>query len=149
MKNNEIGIKYFATNRSMEDLGRDYATDDRLKLRTSGYYWVDMVAYMGHYLGTVESDTLDKRNIVKKPEEKVFDRFLGKDSVKRVVICVHGFNVHLHDSYTWFRILISSMRRTQRDNTDGLGDTYGDLMVTHPATRRIASAWTIRVTQTR
>ena len=133
MKNNEIGIKYFATNRSMEDLGRDYTTEDHLKLRTSGYYWVDMVAYMGHYFGTVESDTLDKRNIVRKPDEKVFDRFLACDSVKRVVICVHGFNVHLYDSYTWFRILVSSMRRTKRPDTGNPDDTYGDLMVTHPS----------------
>jgi len=132
MRRDEIGIKYFATNRSMENLGRDYDVEARQKLRSSGYYWVDMVAYMGHYLGTVESDTLDERNIVERSDDKVFDRYLADDSVKRVVVCVHGFNVHLHDAYTWYRILVSSMRRVERSNKDGLGDTYGDLMVTHP-----------------
>ena len=132
MDHHEIGIKYFATNRSMENLGRDYARRERRQLRSSGYYWVDMVAYMGHYLGTVESDTLDRRNIEKNANQKVFDRFLAKPSVGRVVVCVHGFNVNLNDAYTWFRILVNSMRRTSRDQDDDLGRSYSDLIVTHP-----------------
>ena len=121
-----MAIRYFATNRSLTDLGRAVsARNRRLQLQRGGYYFVDMNRYMAHYLGEVEADTMPVEAIVGNDREAtgssadvIFgDNFLRHPKVGRVVVCVHGFNVELFEAFTWFRILTDSMR-----HVNGIGE---------------------------
>ncbi len=128
-----MAIRYFATNRDLTNLGRavsDYR--DRLRLQRGGYYFVDMVKYMAYYLGEVETETVPigaivgrDHNEVEPSKHPIFGAdFLKDPKVKRIVVCVHGFNVELFEAFTWFRILTDSMRHLK-----GIGER----IVTDPA----------------
>ncbi|HSD34732.1 MAG TPA: alpha/beta hydrolase [Alphaproteobacteria bacterium] len=85
--------------------------DLRIKLQRGGYYFVDMSRYMPFYFGEVDTATMPLDAIVEESERTVFDSFLAKPQIGRVVICVHGFNVHLHAADGWYRILTETMRK--------------------------------------
>ncbi len=129
------GLQFFATNRAMETLGALAEIDDdlirhapnederrklvaamdearkaRLSLQRGGYYFVDMDKYMSYYLAQVEGGTMPPEAVVNNSGAEVFDPLLAKPSVGRVVVCVHGFNVDLHEAYTWYRVLTDTMR---------------------------------------
>lgn len=101
------GIRYFATNRDMETLQQ--VRGDRLSLWSGGYYFVDMARYVPHYMETVQSRTLPGHCIVSNSDDRVFREFLCHPKVGAVAICVHGFNVHLHEAYFWFRTLTDTL----------------------------------------
>ena len=114
-----VGLRYFATNREMEHLGRRAAEpedaaatrDLRIKLQRGGYYFVDMDRYMPFYFGEVDATTMPVDAIIEDSEKTVFNEFLANPQIGRVVICVHGFNVHLHAADGWYRILTETMRK--------------------------------------
>ena len=106
-----MALRYFATNRDMENLGRRVERKKRKSLETGGYYFVDMRTYMDFYLGEVDSDQMPPGALVESSQKDIFGTaFLGHESVKRVVVCVHGFNVELFEAFTWFRVLTDTMR---------------------------------------
>jgi esterase/lipase superfamily enzyme len=105
-----MSIRYFATNRDCENLGRDFSRDERIKLQKGGYHFVDMEAYMSYYLSEVEAKTMPQGVIVKDSQGEVFDNFLNNKKVGSVIICVHGFSVHFHDAQTWYSILTDTLR---------------------------------------
>lgn len=101
------GIRYFAINRDMETLQQ--LRGDRLSLWSGGYYFVDMARYVPHYMETVQSRTLPGHCVVASSDDTVFREFLCHPKVGAVAICVHGFNVHLHEAYFWFRTLTDTL----------------------------------------
>jgi esterase/lipase superfamily enzyme len=111
-----MSIRYFATNRDCENLGRDFSRDERINLQKGGYHFVDMEAYMSYYLSEVEAKTMPRGVIVEKSQEDVFGNFLNNEKVGSVVICVHGFSVHFHDAQTWYGILTDALRHTKSLN---------------------------------
>ena len=115
-------LKYFATNRDMDKLGRVVdKTHKRHKLSRGGYYFVDMEKYMSFYLGTTDADEMPTGAIV--TDSKAVDDFVGDPRVGSIVVCVHGFNVKLFEAYTWFRVLTDTMKHL----TD-----VGDKVITTP-----------------
>ncbi len=131
----DSGLRYFATNREMEHLGRiakeikkeeiaargvtdarspdikkENARDLRLDLQKGGYYFVDMAKYMAFYFGEVDTTRMPADAIVADSHDAVFSRFLDNDRIGRVVVCVHGFNVHLNAAHQWFRIFSDTIR---------------------------------------
>jgi hypothetical protein len=113
------GLYFFATNREMEHLGRrvrevpkgDDPRELRIRLQKGGYYFVNMASYMAFYFGEVDTTTMPTDAIVLKSQTEVFDQFLSNPKIGRVVVCVHGFNVHLYASHNWYRVLTDTMRR--------------------------------------
>ncbi len=65
-----MSIRYFATNRDCENLGREFSRGERLGLQKGGYHFVDMEAYMSYYLSEVEAKTMPQSVIVNKSQEK-------------------------------------------------------------------------------
>ena len=123
--------QFFATNRALENLGRildpdQQGRDRRHKLSRGGHYFVDMHRYMRYYLGTTDADRMPRRAIVSDSPVTVFEEFLSDDRIGSVVVCVHGFNVELHEAFTWFRILTDTLKNLR--GTDGAG--IGDRVVT-------------------
>ena len=117
-------LKYFATNRDMDKLGRAVKeTSDRHKLSRGGYYFVDMEKYMRFYLGTTDADEMPKGAVVANSKAEVFDSFLSDPKIGSIVVCVHGFNVKLFEAFTWFRVLTDTMKH--------LND-IGDRVITTP-----------------
>jgi hypothetical protein len=117
-KMNGNGIRFFATNREMEHLGNRLPTaedgsarDLRIRLQQGGYYFVDMAKYMPYYFGEVDAGTMPIDAIVASSERDVFADFLANPKIGRVVVCVHGFNVHLFESHIWFRVLAETISR--------------------------------------
>lgn len=108
-----MSMRYFATNRDCENLGRDFSRDERINLQKGGYHFVDMEAYMSYYLSEVDSKTMPRGVVVEKSQEDVFDNFLNNEKVGSVVICVHGFSVHFHDAQTWYGILTDTLKHTE------------------------------------
>lgn len=133
----DSGLRYFATNREMEHLGRiakeikneeagargmtdarspdtkkENARNLRLDLQKGGYYFVDMTKYMAFYFGEVDTTKMPADAIVANSHKDVFIDFLEQSKVGRVVICVHGFNVHLYAAHQWFRIMADTIRHT-------------------------------------
>ncbi len=122
------GLRYFATNRQMENLGRVHSEtkgslkekdhesvkkadrDLRIKLQQGGYYFVDMRSYMAYYFGAVDTTKMPLGAVVQTSDETVFEGFLADQRIGRVAICIHGFNVHLPAAHQWFRILVETMR---------------------------------------
>ncbi len=132
------GMRYFATNRALDDLSAAAGSrDERIDLQRGGYYFVDMDKYMAYYFGEVETEAMPLSAMVTDSQDKVFTKFLTDDSVGRIVVCVHGFNVEMFEAFTWFRVLIDTMR-----NIDGLGDRIvtdpSDLAADAPADTRTA-----------
>ena len=106
-------IRYFATNRDMQKLGRAAGvkkSDDRRNLSKGGYYFADMEKYMRFYLGTTDANTMPANAPVMNSEKLVFDDFLRHRAIGTIAVCVHGFNVDLFDAFTWFRVLTDTMR---------------------------------------
>ena len=108
-------MKFFATNRSLDQLGRAVAGEGnarqlRHRLSKGGYYFVDMPTYMRYYLGTTDRRRMPRKAIVQNSEKDVFCCFLGDPRVEAIVVCVHGYNVELYEAYTWFRVLTDTMR---------------------------------------
>lgn len=117
------GLQFFATNRAMETLGKivptpnanarsnlSEARKDRLRLETGGYYFLNADAYMSDYFAQTDPSVMPELAVVQDSKTDVFGAMLAKPSVGRVVVCVHGFNVALHNAITWFRILTDTMR---------------------------------------
>ncbi|MEB3311559.1 MAG: alpha/beta hydrolase [Snowella sp.] len=113
-------IKYFATNRDQENLGRDIERKTRIELQKGGYNWIDAQKYMSHYLATTDPTRMTTDAIVKSSKETIFDGFLKNPKIKRIVICVHGFNVHLHGALTSFSILTDTLEETKTKLGQGL-----------------------------
>jgi len=109
-----MSIRYFATNRSHGNLARVFKRPERLDLESKGYFWVDMKAYMSHYLATTDPSDMPKSVLVgSSARQEILGRtFLAHPKVGQVVICVHGFNVDFHDAQTWFSILTDTLRKT-------------------------------------
>lgn len=111
-------LRYFATNRAMENLGRAVSKSVkkkdkagvRHKLSSGGYYFVDMEAYMRFYLGTTDSDDMPVGAVVQDSDAEVFEGFLNDKRIGSIVVCVHGFNVKLFEAFTWFRVLTDTMK---------------------------------------
>lgn len=104
-------IKYFATNRDMEKLGRGVKeSSKRHDLSRGGYYFVDMDKYMRFYLGTTDAEEMPHGAIVNNSEANIFDSFLANHRIGSIVVCVHGFNVKLFEAFTWFRVLTDTMK---------------------------------------
>jgi esterase/lipase superfamily enzyme len=116
------GLQFFATNRAMETLSGivehtaageksgKAARDQRLRLQSGGYYFIDADEYLSDFLAQVDSETMPERAIVTESRKTVFEDFLSNPAIGRVVVCVHGFNVSLHNAITWYRILTDTMR---------------------------------------
>jgi esterase/lipase superfamily enzyme len=113
-------IKYFASNRDRDKLGRNLAHDKRIQLQEGGYHWLDMEKYMAYYMSTTNFQILPQDAVITESDKVVFDPFLSDPKVKRIIVCVHGFNVHLHDALTWFSVLMQSLSNTEYKNKDGL-----------------------------
>jgi esterase/lipase superfamily enzyme len=60
-------------------------------------------------------------------EKNVFTNFLSKKSIKRIMICVHGYNVELHETHTWFNIFCKTLSYTHHNN-----GTLKDNLITDP-----------------
>jgi esterase/lipase superfamily enzyme len=118
-------IKYFATNRDRENLGRDINRKTRIKLQRGGYNWIDTKQYMSYYLATTDPTTMPSEAIIQNSQEKIFDNFLKHQSIKHIIICIHGFNVHLHSALTSFSVLIDTLKKTTK---------LGSTIVTDPTT---------------
>lgn len=111
-------LKFFATNRSMDALGKAVDTsDDRHTLSRGGYYFVNMDKYMRHYLGTTDAGEMPKGAIIKDSQAAVFEDFVESPKIGKIVVCVHGFNVELFEAFTWFRVLTDTMK-----HIEGVGD---------------------------
>jgi len=108
-----MSIRYFATNRDCENLGRNFSRDERINLQKGGYHFVEMEAYMSYYLSEVEVKTMPQGVIIKESQGEVFENFLENKKVGNVVICVHGFCVNFHDAQTWYSILTDTLRHTE------------------------------------
>ncbi len=102
-------IRYFATNRDTENLGRDVSRSARLRMQKGGYSWIDTKAYMSYYLAETNPDKMPKEALIESSRAPIFNNFLGKESVKRIIICIHGFNVPLHGAITSFTILANTL----------------------------------------
>lgn len=118
-------IKYFATNRDRENLGRDFNRDTRIKLQKGGYNWIDTTNYMSHYLATTDPTTMPSDAIIENSQETIFNNFLNYSSIKHIIICIHGFNVHLHGALTSFSILIDALRNNTK---------LGESIIANPTT---------------
>lgn len=110
-----MSIRYFATNRDNENLGRSCdSREERIKLQEGGYHFVDMKAYMSYYLSEVEVKSMPKEVIIKDSKETIFTEFLSNKKIGNIVICVHGYCVHFHDAQTWYGILTDALRHTSK-----------------------------------
>ncbi len=67
-----MSIRYFATNRDRENLGRDHSRKERINLQKGGYHFVNMQAYMSHYLSEVETKTMPGEVIVQDSQKEGF-----------------------------------------------------------------------------
>jgi hypothetical protein len=117
MANSFEGIRYFATNRDMENLRQ--LRGDRVSLWSGGYFFLDMCRYVPHFMETVQERSLPEHCIVQNSDDAVFREFIAHPKVGAVAICVHGFNVALHESYFWFRTLTDTLR-----SAPGLRDRF-------------------------
>ena len=108
-----MDIRYFATNRNPENLAKQFKRDERLKLWRGSYHFVDMKKYMSYYLGTTEEGEMPWEVVVTDSDKYIFgETFLESSLIGSVAICVHGFNVNLHEACTSFGILATSLGNT-------------------------------------
>lgn len=119
-------VRYFATNRDRENLGRDTNRTDRIKLQKGGHHWLDMRRYMSYYLSTTDPATMPPQIVIVNSDETVFEHFISKPAIKRVIIGIHGFNVELQGALTAFSVMADTLR-----STTALGPT----LVTDPFVR--------------
>ena len=121
-------MKFFATNRSLDRLSRSVADqndarDLRHLLCKGGYYFVNMDKYMRYYFETTDRRSMPLDVIVPNSRKCVDEEFLSDERIKAIVVCVHGYNVELHEAFTWFRVLTDTMKNLQE---------VGDSIVTSP-----------------
>ncbi|MBK7128405.1 MAG: alpha/beta hydrolase [Crocinitomicaceae bacterium] len=109
-------IRYFATNRDRDKLGRNIERDKRIQLQKGGYHWLNMDEYLSHYLATTDDGYFPEEVYVIDSEQTVFKNFLSLKSVKRILVCVHGYNVALHETHTWFGILCKTLGYASEKN---------------------------------
>lgn len=102
-------IRYFATNRDGENLGKNITRNKRISLQKSGYHWIDTSKYMSYYLATTDSNRIHHSSIIVESKTKIFDKFLNKESIKNIIICIHGFNVELNEAITSFSVLSDTL----------------------------------------
>lgn len=121
-----MSIRYFATNRDRENLGRDLDRKTRIELQKGGYHWLDMDAYMAHYLSTTDASSMPGNVIIPNSQQTVFDEFLSAPGVKRIIVCVHGFNVHLHGAHNCFSMMSETLRECEK---------LGPTLITDPKIR--------------
>jgi esterase/lipase superfamily enzyme len=69
---------------------------------------------MAHYLATTDPSKMPASIIFTNSEEEVFNAFLKKPAVKRVIIGIHGFNVPLQGAITSFSLLADMLKQTKR-----------------------------------
>jgi esterase/lipase superfamily enzyme len=104
-------IRYFATNRDREKLGRAFDADQRIQLQRGGYHWIDTDICMAQYLGSTNPSSLPIEAVVSSSQLDVLAGFLAKPCIRTVVIGVHGFNVPLHGAITSFSLLAELLQQ--------------------------------------
>ncbi|MBD2100185.1 alpha/beta hydrolase [Leptolyngbya sp. FACHB-261] len=117
-------IRFFATNRERENLGRNLDRDQRIQLQKGGHHWVDMKKYMAHYLATTDPSAMPAEVVIADSQKTVFTPFLCKGSVKRIIIGIHGFNVPFHGALTSFSLLADTLSTAL--------EKYGSTLITEP-----------------
>ncbi len=68
---------------------------------------------MSYYLAETNPDRMPPEALIHESQKPIFDDFLGQPSIKRVLICIHGFNVPLHGALTAFTILADTLGCTK------------------------------------
>jgi esterase/lipase superfamily enzyme len=117
-------IRFFATNRDRKNLGRDINRDKRITLQEGGYHWVDMKKYMAYYLATTDRSNMPSQSIIQNSDKTIFDEFLLKKSVKRIIIGIHGFNVSFEAALTSFSLLADCLSPALKK--------FGSTLITDP-----------------
>jgi len=119
-------IRFFATNRDRENLGRNTNRDQRITLQQGGYHWVDMKKYMSYYLATTDRSNMPSEGIIEDSDNDVFKEFLLKKPVKRIIIGIHGFNVSFEAALTSFSLLADCLEPAL--------EKLGSTLITDPVT---------------
>jgi hypothetical protein len=104
-------IRYFATNRDRQKLGRAFDDAERIKLQRSGYHWIDTEICMAQYLGSTDPSSLPIEAVIAEEHREGLKRFLAKPCIRTVVIGIHGFNVPLHGAITSFSLLAELLQQ--------------------------------------
>lgn len=104
-------IRYFATNRDRQKLGRAFDDAERIKLQRSGYHWIDTEICMAQYLGSTDPSSLPIEAVIAEEQREDLKRFLAKPCIRTVVIGIHGFNVPLHGAITSFSLLAELLQQ--------------------------------------
>ncbi|WP_216906654.1 alpha/beta hydrolase [Synechococcus sp. CCY 0621] len=104
-------IRYFATNRDRQKLGRAFDDAERIKLQRSGYHWIDTEICMAQYLGSTDSSSLPIEAVIAEEQREDLKSFLAKPCIRTVVIGIHGFNVPLHGAITSFSLLAELLQQ--------------------------------------
>jgi esterase/lipase superfamily enzyme len=104
-------IRYFATNRDRQKLGRAFDDAERIKLQRSGYHWIDTEICMAQYLGSTDPSSLPIEAVIAEAQREDLKRFLAKPCIRTVVIGIHGFNVPLHGAITSFSLLAELLQQ--------------------------------------
>ncbi len=104
-------IRYFATNRDRQKLGRAFDDAERIKLQRSGYHWIDTEICMAQYLGSTDPSSLPIEAVIAEEQREGLQRFLAKPCIRTVVIGIHGFNVPLHGAITSFSLLAELLQQ--------------------------------------
>jgi esterase/lipase superfamily enzyme len=120
-------IRFFATNRDRSNLGRTFDQADRIQLQKGGYHWIDMKRFMAHYLATTDQITMPPEAIILDSEEKIFEDFLAKPAIKRIIIGIHGYNVPFHGALTSFSLLADTLSQV-------LEEKHNKILITYPIT---------------
>jgi esterase/lipase superfamily enzyme len=120
-------IRFFATNRDRSNLGRTFDQADRIQLQKGGYHWIDMKRFMAHYLATTDQTTMPPEAIILNSEEKIFENFLAKPAIKRIIIGIHGYNVPFHGALTSFSLLADTLSQV-------LEEKHNKILITDPIT---------------
>jgi esterase/lipase superfamily enzyme len=104
-------IRYFATNRDRESLGKIFGRNERIKLQGGGHHWLDTDACMAQYLGTTDATRIPLEAVIPDSAQAVYEAFLCQPCVRKIVIGIHGFNVPLHGAITSFSLLAESLQQ--------------------------------------
>ena len=118
-------IRFFATNRDRSNLGRTFNQADRIQLQKGGYHWIDMKRFMAHYLATTDQTTMPPEAIILDSEETIFENFLAKPAIKRIIIGIHGYNVPFHGALTSFSLLADTLSKV-------LEEKHNKILITDP-----------------
>jgi esterase/lipase superfamily enzyme len=83
-----------------------------------------MKKYMAHYLATTDPSAMPSEVIIEDSQKTIFTNFLCKDTVKRIIIGIHGFNVPFHGALTSFSVLADTLSVALQD--------LGTTLITEP-----------------